>query len=80
VNRNRVAALIFAGVFVLLAAVTSLLGLEAYLLWTGQAPITWYSECLISAYPLATFFVASVVAAGLGALFAHFFWSKTLRR
>jgi hypothetical protein len=76
VNRSRVPTLLAIGAAVILAAITALVALEAFLLATGQAPITWYTACAVSAHPLGTYAVVAVVAGGLSALFAHFFWSR----
>ena len=61
--------LLFAGAFVLMV-------LETWLLATGQAPITWHIRREIANYPHAAFIIGITLAFTLGALFAHFYWSK----
>lgn len=72
--RSRVPAILaFAGAL-LLAAVTGLLVLEGILLLEGANPITWYTRCAVSVFPGWAMFAGIVVAGGVGALIAHFFW------
>jgi O-antigen ligase len=75
VKTSRVPALLAVAATVILAAITALVGLEAFLLATGQAPITWYTECGVAAHPLWSYFVVALFAGGISALLAHFFWS-----
>jgi hypothetical protein len=75
VKRSQVPMLLAAGATILLATITGLVALETILLATGQAPITWYTECAIGAFPLWTYLVVGIVCSGIGGLLAHFFWS-----
>lgn len=70
----NVPALLALGAAVIVITIGVLLGLEGVLLLTGQAPITWYTECATAAYPLAMTAGACVVTGGVCALVAHFWW------
>lgn len=70
----NVPAWLATGFFVVFGTITGLIGLEALLLWLHQAPITWYTECLSAAYPLAVTAGACLISAGVAALVAHFWW------
>lgn len=77
--RWSVPALLSTAAAVLAACVAGLLVLEAYLLATGQQPITWYTRCAVSTFPGAAMIVGCVVSGGVGALLAHFLWDKSSR-
>jgi hypothetical protein len=72
--RSRVPALLAFAAAILLATVAGILVLEGVLLAQGRAPITWYTQCAIAAYPMAAVVIGLAISAGVGALLAHFYW------
>lgn len=68
-----VPAILFGVTAVVSAAVTYLLALESYLLFTGRAPITYYVRGAVAAHHAVATAVIIVVVAVVVALVTHFY-------
>jgi hypothetical protein len=67
---------ISASFFLLFFGATVLLGLETWLLATGQPPITAHVRHEIANYPKIAYGIGFIAAFALGMLMGHFYWTK----
>jgi hypothetical protein len=70
----HVPAILFGGLAGVSAIATAWFATEAFLLWTGQQPITWYVRNLTSWSPGWTILVVLLIGFAAGAGVTHFVW------